>query len=478
MAPLRMALGSFLGFSMQRVGAEVLAEVNQHTACNQDTAAYFDAFKAKFPMPKSPMDYKGASLPERCYDGADEEHFFVVGDYGGITSRDGQVNRADNTGGGKVRKLYPQDAHPQQDVAAQMLAKAATAKPRFILNGGDNFYFGGIDVDCGQPMDTIHARTKLQFDNVFEKMYAGADMDIPWFSVLGNHDYGGRKFTAAWDQQIAYTWTSNATHRWFLPAQYWHQRVNYPTKGFSVDIFMIDTCKADAKPWQTDQGHNVCGTFNSAYASCAKAGGPTNRVSCMDWFNSMWADQDKWLNEKLSKSDADWKIIVTHFPPEGIFTSWIKDLTTKYGVDLYVGSHRHAQEVHSYEARLAKKKWSYGYPYVIVGGGGGITSEAGPNVPGYGKKAYGFMDIAISKTQMVVKSINSNGEEVDTMTLEPGASKAAATASLLQEEVATEEDENDTQEQKFDWDRHNLVGKKMALEEELATIDEKLIGAM
>ena len=85
--------------------------------------------------------------------GAAEEHFFVVGDYGGITSRDGQVNRADNTGGGKVRKLYPQDAHPQQDVAAQMLAKAATAKPRFILNGGDNFYFGGIDIDCGQPMD-------------------------------------------------------------------------------------------------------------------------------------------------------------------------------------------------------------------------------------------------------------------------------------------------------------------------------------
>ena len=37
--------------------------------------------------------------------------------------------------------------------------------------------------------------TKHQFDQIFEGAYQGAGLSgKPWFSVLGNHDWGGFKF--------------------------------------------------------------------------------------------------------------------------------------------------------------------------------------------------------------------------------------------------------------------------------------------
>jgi hypothetical protein len=483
-----MAAGAFLAFVVQQGLATVEAEVHQHNTslCNMDNAAYFQAFKAKFPVPSKALQYKGASLPERCYDGAAEEHVFVIGDYGGITKTSGgsvYVERADNTvGRTDGRRLRSGDAHPQQDVAAAMANFAATLKPRFVLNGGDNFYFGGIDTGCGKPMNTIAPRTQVQFDAVFEKMYAGTGMDIPWFSVLGNHDWGGRKFTAAWDQQVAYTWADTSTKRWFLPSLYWHQHVNYPSKGFTVDFFMLDTNKADAKPWEMDEGHNICGKFNGGSDSCAQNDGPKDRYSCADWFANLWNEQDAWLKDHLKKSKADWKIIVSHFQPEGIFISTVKDLMNNYGVDLYIGSHRHGQEMH-----VSKNNRILGYkPYLICGGGGGITSEADPyTVPFYGDRAYGFMDLTMTKAKITIQSINSHGAVVETDTINK------ASSSLLQDEeektTAEEAEEIDNtqkiDESIYDQDesqgpgfstRQNRLAKKIVLEDELRAIDERL----
>lgn len=55
-----------------------------------------------------------------------------------------------------------------------------------------------------------------------------------------------------------------------------------------------------------------------------------------------------------------------------------------------------------------------GVACIVTGGGGGITSEATPNpnntIDWYGEGQYGFYDLTISKTEILIESINYNGE--------------------------------------------------------------------
>merc|ERR1719188_2128399 len=86
-----------------------------------------------------------------------------------------------------------------------MKLRSQGSMPRYVLNAGDSFYWGGVEADCGLPMN---ATVRLdQWEHVFERVYSGPGLDgVPWMGVLGNHDYGGWMFTAAWEQFIAYSW--------------------------------------------------------------------------------------------------------------------------------------------------------------------------------------------------------------------------------------------------------------------------------
>lgn len=308
------------------------------------------------------------------------------------------------------------DDRAQLLVAEKMKERASWADPKFILNVGDNFYWGGIAKRCGHPMNSIHPATRHQFDTIFEQVYRGPGLDgKPWLSVLGNHDWGGRMFTAGWDQQIAYTW---ASERWLMPAAYWHQRVNFP--GFSADIFMVDTNHLDAWEKTVDGEHNICGEeFNEEGASCASAGGPENVDACSGWFAAQWQRQKQWLYDGLNKSEATWQIIVTHFPCDEEAYFW-RELHERSGLDLLVTGHRHDQELHP-----ANSGSLGGLTCFVTGGGGGITSEESPLpwTPTHGWRnvgtQYGFFDMTISKTQIKVESIDYKGNIVDTTIVYP-----------------------------------------------------------
>eukprot|EP00435_Cladocopium_sp_Y103_P016939 s3154_g4.t1 len=172
------------------------------------------------------------------------------------------------------------DMQPQFLVANAFRARAAMKNPDYILNVGDNFYWGGIEIDCGStPMSQISGTARHQFDQVFEGIYQGAGLsNKPWLSILGNHDWGGRQFYNGWDQQIAYTWASN---RWRMPAPYWSQHVSYPDLGFDVDIIMHDSNAMNAQDPGEDPEHNMCSRkHNRPDASCASTGGPASIDSC------------------------------------------------------------------------------------------------------------------------------------------------------------------------------------------------------
>jgi len=403
------------------------------------------------------MAYKGGAWPDMSVAGHGEMHIFAIGDWGGmdgslittggrsriIMYRGGEQpgphpfprtrwNKAHshllcshnafvecfNTRGSNCNPgcgfVDGVDTQPQLLVAAAFKARAAQKDPKLILNVGDNFYWGGIEEDCGGSMTSISATARHQLDQIFEGVYSGAGLDgKPCLSVLGNHDWGGRVFNNAWDQQIAYTWVSN---RWVMPAPYWSQHVNFPDLGFSVDIFMVDSNAMDAKSPSEDPEHNMCSQLhNPAGASCSSAGGPASVEACPGFFHGLWAEQKPWLERRLSESTADWQIVNTHFPC-GHEAGFYRTLHTQYGLDLLVTGHRHDQELQSNSPVLG------GMTCLVAGGGGGITSEATPGPDHshwYGEAQYGFYDITISKRQIYIESVNYDGQVVKTATVYP-----------------------------------------------------------
>jgi hypothetical protein len=412
--------------------------------------------------PKTPFGYKGRAWPTMTFPGVKEMHIFAIGDWGGM---DGSLNpiegrhpivaypwgkrpgpsvfprsRADKVGNvmycnhvmlthcfktrgqgdcdpacGYVAEL---DENAQMLVADSFKKRAALKDPQFIINVGDNFYWGGIEKTCGTPMDKLSFTAQHQFSQIYEGIYQGPGLSgKPWLSVLGNHDWGGFVFNNGWDQQIAYTWFSK---RWILPAPYWSLRVVYPDQDFDVDLYFLDSNFVDAKEPSQDSEHNICSSkHNKKDADCSLADGPPSIEGCPGYFQALWAEQQQWLERLLPQSKATWQVVVTHFPC-GHEQSWYKKLHQQMGLDLLVTGHRHDQELWDPDFEMNKMG---GLTCFVTGGGGGITSEATPDPTNtkdwYGEAQYGFYDLTISKSSIVIESINYDGKLLKTAVVKP-----------------------------------------------------------
>eukprot|EP00429_Kryptoperidinium_foliaceum_P012934 CAMPEP_0176042376 /NCGR_PEP_ID=MMETSP0120_2-20121206/21025_1 /TAXON_ID=160619 /ORGANISM="Kryptoperidinium foliaceum, Strain CCMP 1326" /LENGTH=589 /DNA_ID=CAMNT_0017375783 /DNA_START=92 /DNA_END=1861 /DNA_ORIENTATION=- len=416
--------------------------------------------------PAKPFDYKGMAWPTMTFNGGQIMHIFAIGDWGGMDGSlkpiEGRPELVAYTWGARAGpSVFPRtrwdlrhevelcshkqflacfsshgdgddcpascgyvkgvDDQPQQLVAKAMSDRARFSDPSFILNVGDNFYWGGIEKTCGTPMDQISYTAHHQFDQIFERMYNGQGLDKkPWLSVLGNHDWGGRQFNNGWDQQIAYTWASD---RWVMPAPYWMVHVDYPMQLFSADFYFLDSNFNDAKNPPEDSEHNICGSaHNPPNADCSAIGGPESIETCPQYFQDLWQEQKVWAEKRLSESSATWQIAVTHFPcgEDGENQGWYRKLHQDLGLDLLVTGHRHDQELWLPDM---EKNQMGGLTCIVTGGGGGITSEATPNPHDtkdwYGEAEYGFYDLTIMKYMMKIESINWDGKVVQSTWVHP-----------------------------------------------------------
>jgi hypothetical protein len=166
---------------------------------------------------------------------------------GSSTGGSGGVGTGGSSAGGTVRFAALGDQgkgnQGQKDVATALAAKCAQDGCDFVQLLGDNIYDSGVD-STADP----------QWQDKFELPYAA--INVPFWVVLGNHDYGGggtgNEFGKA-QNEIDYTQVST---KWKLPAAYYTRTEKH------VDFFGLDTNMAMYH--QADQQEQDVGAWIAA----------------------------------------------------------------------------------------------------------------------------------------------------------------------------------------------------------------------
>ena len=193
----------------------------------------------------------------------------------------------------------------QKPIAEMMGEVSGRTGVDFVAAVGDVHHFYGVQ-SVNDPLWLTN----------FELVYSHPELMIPWYPVLGNHEYRGNTSAV-----LSY---SSVSRRWQMPARYY-------TKSFAVSdsshvlLVFIDTTPLIDR-YRKD----------SKYA---------------DANNENIETQLKWIDETLANSNAKWKIVLGHHP---IFTGTtkadveqidlqrkLKPILYKYKIDYYVCGHIH-----------------------------------------------------------------------------------------------------------------------------------------
>jgi len=267
---------------------------------------------------------------------AAEQSFLVIGDWGDPSTR------------------------IQRSVASTMGRVAASMQSDFVISTGDNFYRNGV-----------RSTHDPQWRESFEDIYSASSLQIPWYAVLGNHDYNGSPAA-----EVEYSRTSN---RWRMPSRYWRHDVALPGDTTAA-FFFIDTTPIsrltglrDVIP-QADLGAR---------------------------------DQIIWLERELAGCTADWKLVVGHHP---IFSSGahgasagvaahVRPLLERYGVQAYFNGHDH--DLEHLHAR--------GVDYICSGAGSETRSVRRVPESRFVVAEPGFVACTFSRSALQVALIGQNG---------------------------------------------------------------------
>ena len=257
----------------------------------------------------------------------------------------------------------------QLDVAAAVAAKCAADGCDFVQLLGDNIYDSGVT-----SVDDPQWQTK------FEQPYAG--VDLPFWVVLGNHDYGGNGAgTEPGKGQFEVDYTAVST-KWKLPSAY-YQRTDQHVAFFGLDtnpamFYLAGQQQTDVTGW-------------------------------------------------IASSPSTWKIAFGHHPylsngPHGNAGSYdgvpflgggVKDLLDAAvcgAADVYISGHDH------------RRQWLVdtcgGSTELIVSGGGAAVTDLGGSNPAHFEAAtLGFLYVRIDGNTFTGEFIDTAGNVEFTRTL-------------------------------------------------------------
>lgn len=206
----------------------------------------------------------------------------------------------------------------QKTVALGMNGFAEKNSIDCILSTGDNIYGSGVE-----------SVSDKQWKTKFENIYTGEHLQKPWYPILGNHDYRGNV-----QAQIDY---GKVNPRWKLEHNFY--KLSIAAGKGSLEIFALDS--------------NLLVNGNAK-------------------------DMLAWLEKELSKSTANWKIVMSHhmlrsygvYGDQKFMLNALKPMCDKYGVDICMCGHDH-------DIQLIKHPNDRFYQLVCGAGGGSRDTSWG-----------------------------------------------------------------------------------------------------
>jgi len=250
------------------------------------------------------------------------------------------------------------------EVGAEM-GKFATSKgnhPAAVLLLGDNFYVKLSGVD--DP----------RIQTFFEKTYDAKKLNLPFYAVMGNHDYS----TGNLPIEMEYAKTEKT--RLKIPSRWY--RLDLPAEKPVATILMLDSCAPPTLMKQAD-----------------------------------WDEEMAWLKSELDKPHAPWLICCAHHDIFGngshgdngvLMTTW-GPLFKQAKVDFYVCGHEHTLQ------HLEIAEWPMSF--VVAGGGGAQTKPMLKDKRGpFSSSTYGFASFRFTPGKASVELINATGKVVHAFT--------------------------------------------------------------
>jgi tartrate-resistant acid phosphatase type 5 len=249
----------------------------------------------------------------------------------------------------------------QHEVAISMANKASSDSISFVLVLGDNFYESGVQ-----------SVNDEQWQSAFETMYDQPSLNVPFYAILGNHDYRTNP-----QAQVDYTTVSK---RWKMPDRY-YSFVQPIDDSTSVEFFCLDT--------------NPLAYFSVGEAKTLSDTGKEMR-------------QIRWLTQRLEQSTVRWKIVFGHHPlysggehgDNEVLQYLLEPLFTKYRVDFYMCGHDHDLEL---------LKPIHGVTYIVSGAGSKHRDVRWRENTLYAETNLGFTFFRLSHDDAVVEFLKRSG---------------------------------------------------------------------
>lgn len=160
-------------------------------------------------------------------------HFLMLGDWGkggvngditAVATSSAAYNKRRNLG-----KNGGTDYTFQAAVARSMIKYVRYINLRAVILLGDNFYNSGVTSTTDTLWNTL-------WRNVY--LISGSPLNVPWYAVLGNHDYGSASNAEA--QINRYQKYDTDDNNWIMPSHNYTQKFDI-IGGGSVQIIFTDT---------------------------------------------------------------------------------------------------------------------------------------------------------------------------------------------------------------------------------------------